>query len=152
MLHEVMRLNHALTEDEAPTGSVTLNQALEAAMRRAKHDYLVVLISDLDGANEETKRLATLIAAHNDMLAVAIYDPLGAALQPQPGMYAEVSGERLPLPLDDKFPVAFQRAFAQRLDEWTGIFRALQVPVLPISAAEAPADQLRSLFGQRIMP
>ncbi len=149
MLHEVVRLNHALAEKAAPTGAVTLNHALEAALRRAKHDHLVVLISDFDGADEATQRLATLIAAHNDMLAVAIYDPLGASLQPQPGMVVEVGGARVALPLDASFPAAFQRAFAQRLDEWTEIFRALQVPVLPISTAEPPADQLRSLFGQR---
>jgi uncharacterized protein (DUF58 family) len=149
MLHEVVRLNHALAEKAAPTGAVTLNHALEAALRRAKHDHLVVLISDFDGADEETQRLATLIAAHNDMLAVAIYDPLGASLQPQPGMVVEVGGARVALPLDASFPAAFQRAFTQRLDEWTEIFRALQVPVLPISTAEPPADQLRSLFGQR---
>jgi uncharacterized protein (DUF58 family) len=150
MLHEVVRLNHALAEKAAPTGAVTLNHAIEAALRRAKHDHLVVLISDFDGADEETQRLATLIAAHNDMLAVAIYDPLGASLQPQPGMVVEVGGARVALPLDAGFPAAFQRAFTQRLDEWTEIFRALQVPVLPISTAEPPADQLRSLFGQRI--
>jgi len=149
MLNEVVRLNHALAEKAAPTGAVTLNHALEAALRRAKHDHLVVLISDFDGADEETQRLATLIAAHNDMLAVAIYDPLGASLQPQPGMVVEVGGARVALPLDAGFPAAFQRAFTQRLDEWTEIFRALQVPVLPISTAEPPADQLRSLFGQR---
>jgi uncharacterized protein (DUF58 family) len=149
ILHEVVRLNHALAEKAAPTGAVTLNHALEAALRRAKHDHLVVLISDFDGADEETQRLATLIAAHNDMLAVAIYDPLGASLQPQPGMVVEVGGARVALPLDASFPAAFQRAFTQRLDEWTEIFRALQVPVLPISTAEPPADQLRSLFGQR---
>jgi uncharacterized protein (DUF58 family) len=149
MLHEVVRLNHALAEKAAPTSAVTLNHALEAALRRAKHDHLVVLISDFDGADEETQRLATLIAAHNDMLAVAIYDPLGASLQPQPGMVVEVGGARVALPLDASFPAAFQRAFTQRLDEWTEIFRALQVPVLPISTAEPPADQLRSLFGQR---
>jgi uncharacterized protein (DUF58 family) len=152
MLHEVARLNHALAEEEAPVGTVTLNRALEAAQRRANHDHLVVLISDFDGADEETQRLATSIAAHNDMLAVAIYDPLGATLQPQPGMFAEAGGERVPLPLEAGFPAAFRRAFSERLDEWTGIFRALQVPVIPITTAEPPADQLRSLFGQRLKP
>lgn len=152
ILHEVVRLNHALAEKPGAAGAVTLNHALEAAHRRAHHDHLVVLISDFDGADEETQRLATLIAAHNDMLAVAIYDPLGASLQPRPGMFVEAGGERVPLPLEAGFPAAFQRAFSQRLDEWTDIFRALQVPVIPISAAEPPADQLRSFFGQRLKP
>ena len=150
LLHEVVRLNHALAAKESASGGVTLNHALEAALRRATHDHLVVLISDFDGANEETQRLATLIAAHNDMLAVAIYDPLGASLRPQPGMIVDVGSERMALPLESNFPAAFRRAFAKRLDEWTEIFRALQVPVLPLSTAEPPADQLRSLFGQHL--
>ena len=152
LLHEVARLNQALAAKEPASGAITLNHALEAALRRANHDHLVVLISDFDGADEESQRLATLIAAHNDMLAIAIYDPLGATLQSQPGMFAEVGGERVPLPVEAGFPAAFQRAFSQCLDEWTEIFHALQVPVIPISTADPPADQLRSLFGQHPKP
>jgi uncharacterized protein (DUF58 family) len=150
LLHEIVRLNQALAAKAPIAGPVTLNHALEAALRRATHDHLVVVISDFDGADDETQRLATLISAHNDMLAVGTYDPLGASLRPQPGMLAEVGGTRVALPLDAGFPAAFQRAFAQVLDHWTEVFRALQVPVLPISAAEPPADQLRELFGQRL--
>ena len=40
-------------------------------------------------------------------------------------------------------------AFARRLDAWTETFRALKVPVLPISTATPPADQLRELFGRQ---
>lgn len=150
LLHEVVRLNQALASAEPPSGSVTLNHALETALRRATHDHLVVLISDLDGADEETQRLATRIAAHNDMLVAGVYDPLGASLQPRPGMYVEAGGERIALPLDARFPAAFQRAFAQVLERWTEIFRALQVPVLPISAAEPVPEQLRELFGRHL--
>lgn len=150
ILHEVVRLNHALAAKDPASGGITLNQALEAALRRANHDHLVVLISDFDGADEETRGLATRIAAHNDLLAVAVYDPLGASLQPHPGMVAESGGERITLPLHAGFPAAFQQAFARRIDEWTEIFRALKVPVLPISSAEPPADQLRALFGQSL--
>jgi uncharacterized protein (DUF58 family) len=150
ILHEVVRLNHTLAAKAPASCGITLNHALEAALRRANHDHLVVLISDFDGADEETQRLATRIAAHNDLLAVAIYDPLGVSLQPQPGMVAESGGERITLPSHARFSAAFQEAFARRLDEWTEIFRALKVPVLPISSAEPPADQLRALFGQSL--
>jgi uncharacterized protein (DUF58 family) len=153
ILHELVRLNRALAENSVPdpaTTPGTLNQALEAALRRAAHDHLVVLVSDFDGADNETRRLATLLAAHNDMLAVAVYDPLGASLQGRPGMVASDRGRRYEIPSGAAFSAAFQRAFARRLDDWTEIFRALQVPVLPISAAEPPAGQLRALFGQHL--
>jgi uncharacterized protein (DUF58 family) len=151
-LHEVTRFNQALASSQPATGDVTLNHAVEAAVRTARHDHLVVLVSDLDGANDETQRLATQLAPHNDVLIVATYDPLGASLQGRPGMMAADRGGRLEIPSGTAFAESFQQAFARRLDEWTDIFRALRVPVLPISTAEPVADQLRTLFGQKLKP
>ena len=148
LLHEVVRLNHALAEETPYSGEVTINQALEAAVRRATHDHLVVVISDLDGANEDTQRLATQLAAHNDVIIVAVYDPLGASLQNQQGMIAATQEGKIALPADSAFPGEFQRTFAERLDQWREIFHALRVPVLPISTATSPVQQLRDLFGQ----
>ena len=149
LLHQVVRLNHALASSEPATGVVTLNETAKAALRIAKHDHLVVLISDLDGANAETKRLATELASHNDVLVVGVYDPLGASLQGRPGMMAADRDGIQEVPPGEAFAKSFQQTFIQRVDEWTEIFRALQVPVLPISAAEPVADQLRTLFGQK---
>lgn len=148
ILHEVVRHNHELAAPPDTPPSVTLNQALEAAARRATHDHLVVVISDLDGADENTQRIATQLAAHNDVLIVVVYDPLGASLQNHPGMIASTPDGTIQLPSDNAFPPAFQQAFATLLDKWRDIFRNLQVPVLPISTAEPPAQQLRDLFGQ----
>lgn len=154
LLHEVVRLNQMLAEqpgnDTAHPTEAMLNQSLEAVLRRAKHDHLVVLISDLDSADEETERLATQIAAHNDMLVVGIYDPLGASLTGRPGMTARDRGVDFAIPTTTAFATAFQQAFAARLDQWTQIFRALRVPVLPISTALPPSEQLRDLFGARL--
>jgi len=152
LLHEIVRLNQALAASPPVMGTVTLNQAVASAVRFARHDHLVVLISDLDGADTETKRLATQLASHNDVLVVAVYDPLGASLQGRPGMLAVDRGGTVEIPSGAAFAKAFQQAFARRLDAWTEIFRALRVPVLPISAAEPVADQLRALFGQKLKP
>jgi uncharacterized protein (DUF58 family) len=152
LLHEVVRLNQLLVEQ--PEGQaapqVSLNDALEAATRRATHDHLVVLISDLDGADETTKRLATGLAAHNDVLIVGIYDPLGASLQVQPGMTVVDRGATYELPTGAAFADSFRQAFEDRLDQWMEIFRALRVPVIPLSAASSPVEQLRDLFGAHL--
>ncbi len=139
-----------LAAEPVARGEFTLNRALEAASRRATHDHLVVLISDLDGADDETRRLATLLAAHNDVLAVLTYDPLGACLAGQPGMMATDRGSRWEIPSGAGFTDSFRQVFADKLDEWTDIFRALRVPVIPVSTAEPVAQQLRTLFGERL--
>lgn len=149
LLHEVVRLNQQLAEEPTTANVVTLNHALEAAARRAKHDHLVVVISDLDGADQETQRLATQLAAHNDVLIATVYDPLGASLQNRPGMVASTASGPYALPDGQAFPAAFQDAFEVVLREWREIFRAIRVPLLPISTAESPAQQLRDLFGQQ---
>ena len=149
LLHDLARMNQALAEPPEPAANrITLNHALEAALRRATHDHLVILISDLDGADEDTQRLATQLAAHNDMLVAATYDPLGASLRSLPGMIAATDEATVTLPVDAKFADNFQSAFVRLLDHWTQTFRALRVPVLPLSTAETPAQQLRELFGQ----
>lgn len=155
LLHEVVRFNQTLASGTTASrttaqGDVTLNGVLEAALRRAAHDHLVVLISDLDGADDETQRLATLLAAHNDVLAALTYDPLGASLAGQPGMIAADRGSRWEIPAGSAFSDSFRQVFARELDEWTEIFRALRVPVIPVSTAEPVADQLRTLFGERL--
>jgi uncharacterized protein (DUF58 family) len=150
LLHEVVRFNHALAFTECAQGDITLNLVLETALRRAAHDHLVVLISDLDGADDETKRHATLLAAHNDVLVVLTYDPLGVSLVGQPGMIATDRGNRWEIPAGAAFTDSFRQVFARKLDDWTEIFRALRVPVIPISTAEPVADQLRTIFGKHL--
>ncbi|WP_136807013.1 DUF58 domain-containing protein [Desulfosediminicola flagellatus] len=152
LLHEVVRLNTLLVDqpDEPAAVTVTLNDALNAALRRATHDHLVVIISDLDGADETTKKLATGLAAHNDVLVVGIYDPLGADLHIHPGMTAVDRDVTYELPTGSAFTDSFQKAFTDRLDLWMEIFRNLRVPVIPISAALSPVDQLRDLFGAHL--
>ena len=149
VLHEIVRFNTALVEEKPKDAIHGLNEILNRTLRLAKHDHLVVLLSDLDGANEETQRLATLLAAHNDVLIIAIYDPLGASLAGAANMTATDGKQVWQIPDRGEFAEAFRRAFEQRLERWRTIFRNLQIPVLPISTAHDPAEQIRALFGFR---
>lgn len=77
ILGAVVRLNHKLSaESEVQPDGDMLNRVLEKACRVATHDFLVVLISDFFGADEQSERLVTELAAHNDVLAFLPHDPL----------------------------------------------------------------------------
>lgn len=147
ILGELVRFNGRLAEHPAPGGATSLDTALGAAARRATHDVLVVLVTDLDGAAGETKHLATEIARHNDMIVIPVYDPLGARITTGPNMAVTDRGRTWNLPSSASFERDFLEVFEATIDEWVSIFRALRVPLLPVSTAADPAEQLRALFG-----
>lgn len=127
-----------------------LNEALRRVASRVTHDALICIISDLDGADAETRRLATELAEHNDLLVAFIYDPLESRL-PAAGRLV-VAEDALQLEVDTgSAPVRerFAAAFEERLDLVRHILRQRAVPVLPLSSAEDPAEQLRKLLGHR---
>ena len=57
------------------------NEALRHCQRLAKHDCLVCIVSDGFGHDEDSRKLLTLIAQHNDVLFGFVYDPLEVAFQ-----------------------------------------------------------------------
>lgn len=151
VLTEVARWNAALGRiPKAPAAADRLNEALSAAARILKHDGLVCLISDADGADDETRRLVTRLCAHNDVMAVFVHDPLEQEL-PDVGMATFSSGEsQIEV---DASATAFRATFSQERSAWRADLAALSrsraIPVLPISTARDAAEQLRELIGQR---
>ena len=152
LLAALVKHNTALKADvpHAPDAGL-YNEALRRAARFARHDCLVVMISDGSGQTPETMKLATQLAAHNDLIAIFVYDPLEADL-PDIGRAVLAEGDRqieVDLSATD-----LRRRFAAGFAEWrTRIERsALQraIPVLPIRTDLDPAQQLRALIGRRM--
>ena len=147
LLHEVVRFNEALAAKQTTSGEVSLNRVLEGATHLARHGHLVVLISDLDGADDQTQRLATRLATHNDVLIVPVYDPLGATLTGAPTMYATDRQSTWRIPEGAAFQRRFQDAFVRRVEHWRDVFRNLRIPMLPLSTATPVAQQVRASLG-----
>lgn len=148
VLGEVVRANNALRVDGGPANPAMLNAALRQAVEIAKHDCLLVLISDAAGANEETRRLVSAIAAHNDVVAVFVHDALEAAL-PSLGRVIVAEGtDRLAL---DSSAARLQRGHAAQfadLEARIGTFaRQRAIPVLPVRTDQDTAAQLRAALS-----
>ena len=56
------------------------------------HDHVVVVVSDFDGADEESEQLLRSLARHNDVVVVPIYDPSQMSL-PKSGRLVVGNGE-----------------------------------------------------------
>ncbi len=150
LLGEIARRNQLLRADApAGRGGAQLNEALARAARLAHHDHLVVVISDFDGHDALTRELMTRIAARNDLLAVIVHDPFMSEL-PHAGELVVSDGElQLELGLGRdavrRGIAQFVNARSRELFDWRHL---IGVPVLPLSAAEETAPQLRRLLGQ----
>jgi uncharacterized protein (DUF58 family) len=149
ILGAVIQQNHALALDAGIiSNAAMLNEAVRRVSRLATHDALVCLITDGHGADQETQRLTTQIAQHNDVLAIMIYDPLEGVL-PNAGRVVFADGRRQ-LEVNtgsDRLRTAFRTSFEQLVSRAREFLLSRQMPLIPISAAEDVGEQLRRLLG-----
>jgi uncharacterized protein (DUF58 family) len=150
LLNVVLRMNQALKVDAGiEPNAAQLNEVLRVANAQATHDYLVCLISDLDGADDETARLMTRLAEHNDVMVLFVYDPLETEL-PESGKLVVSDGD-LQLQVDSadaELRTKFREDFDERLESARGLLLKRQVPVLPISTVQPVIEQVRDHLGQ----
>ena len=150
ILRTIERMNHALRADSTvQTNPNQLNAALQKAHRLAKHDTLVVLISDGQGIDDETTRFTAQLARHNDVLGMLLVDPLRESPQPGQGQCVVTDG-RLQMELDfhdRKFLERIAADYRQELDGIRAALRKVSAPLLPISTAEDVVGQIRKLIG-----
>lgn len=134
---------------KAAASPAALNAVLAKAATFAHHDHLVVLVSDLNGHNEETRKALIRLSASNQVICLLIYDPFllnlpktGEIVVSEGNLQAELSLGRgsIRAAVDN-----FARSRGRELLAWQ---RELALPMLPISAAEETAPQLRRLLQQ----
>jgi len=145
--HEIVRMNGKLSADGESGTTATFNDALRRSVNVAKHDHLVLLISDCAGSDAYTRKLATHLAAHNDVMAALVYDPLGIRLSAVGQMTASDGQRQVSIPAGNSFADRFEaefRAMSGKLKERMG---ALRIPILPICTHEPVADQVRAVLG-----
>jgi uncharacterized protein (DUF58 family) len=152
LLGVVRERNHALAIDRGIVASpAMLNAALGHAERLVSHDALVVVVSDGNGRDDETRGILSRIAAHNDVVVALVYDPLEVEL-PAAGPRVFASGG-LQLEADTSdasLRKGFHDDFQSRMETAKRFLIQREVPVLPVRTDEDAAPQLRRLLGQRV--
>jgi uncharacterized protein (DUF58 family) len=149
ILETVLEMNHALRVDgDIQPDPTMLSRVLIKALHLAKHDYFVGIISDFSGANEETRNVVTRLAAHNDVVAFFIYDPLEADL-PAAGKLIVSQGD-LQLEIDTgdgQLKKRFSEQFHTGLQTARDLMLKRGIPVLPIHTAGGVREQFMELLG-----
>ncbi|WP_027997987.1 DUF58 domain-containing protein [Sinorhizobium arboris] len=126
-----------------------LNAVLAKVAALARHDHLIIVVSDFDGHGPATRDLLLRMSVANDVIAILVYDPFLLDLPRQGEMV--ISGGALQAELQfgrsnvrDAVD-SFARNRGRELLSWQ---EEMGLPMLPVSAAEEVAPQLRTLLGQ----
>lgn len=149
LLGAVVEKNNALRVDAGITANgAMLNQALEMVLRSAKHDALVVVISDFYGQDDVTLRLLTRMAQHNDVICALVYDPIKTQM-PEAGRLVITDGD-LQVELDTskaRHSRKLSDYFEEDLKHTKEQLIKVGVPVMLIHTAADPAEQVRRQLG-----
>ena len=148
ILGSVVEMNHKLAADsKVKPNADMLNRALEKALQRAPHDVLVVMISDFFGVDEQTERLTSRMAEHNDVLALLVHDPI--RLHPAEHR-VPVSDGSLQMEIDfaDKqVREKIAENYREEQQHITRFLNKLAAPLLMVSNEGDVVDQVRRLLG-----
>ncbi|MNZ28476.1 hypothetical protein D3C78_457040 [compost metagenome] len=146
----IVRNNHALNASEPDTADEgQLDHVLRRCLGVASHDHLICIISDFAGIGPQSLQLLRQLSAHNDVIAIQVYDPLALKV-PEHGRILVTQGElQLELEVERR---QVQRPLGEylagRLRDVASLLRRSQVPLLMINTGEDALDQLRRELGR----
>ena len=149
ILKQVVRHNHALPGSTPKADQKhRLNEALAKLMPLARHDCLVVLITDGFGANDETSGCLGSLTQHNDVLIGFVYDPLERELS-DAGLltFAERQAR---IQLDTSKPSLrsdWLADFEDRLHRMREVTRRYSAPLLTLDTEHDVLEQVRERLG-----
>ena len=149
ILKRISHFNKMLRADIAAHPNVMqLNEVLEDVARVCRHDALILIASDFDGADDRTRELLLHLVRANDVVCCLIYDPLAIHL-PAADQLVVGNGElQVELQLgQEKIRKNILDASDRRIKPILAWQHELGIPVLPLSNADDVAIQIRHLFG-----
>lgn len=152
ILHAILEQNRALSVTAGIKANPGMfNEVLRRCDRLAKHDCLVCVISDAFGHDEESRRLLTRIARHNDVIIGFVSDSLEAELPAAGPLVFGDGAQQLEVDTRNRgLRERFRTAFAGMRAAGRTFLLHRETPVLPLSTSEGVADQVRHQLGARL--
>jgi uncharacterized protein (DUF58 family) len=150
ILNRIAYQNHQLRGD-SPVRSQPerLNQVIQSVSRLCRHDTLILIASDFDGANQTTRDLLLSLSRSNDVICCLTFDPLAVKLPAAEQLVVSNGELQVELPLgEEKIRKNILDASDKRIHSILSWQHELGIPVLPISTAEDAAGQVRHLLGR----
>ncbi|MBO3273843.1 DUF58 domain-containing protein [Pseudomonas schmalbachii] len=146
----IVRNNQALNATGPDTeGLDQLDHVLRRCLGVASHDHLICIISDFSGVGPQTLHLLRQLSAHNDVIAMQVYDPLALKL-PERGRLLVTQGElQVELEIERRqVQKPLGEFLSGRLKDVATLLRRSRVPLLMFSTGEGTLEQMRQELGR----
>ena len=131
-----------------PDAAARLDEALTRAAQIVTHDWLLLVVSDFDGAGDSTLRILSGIARGNDLVLALVHDPSAHEIPAEGRIVAGDGRLQVELDLAD---ARVRRNLAatggERIARLLAWQERLDAAILPVSAGEPTGPQLLRLFG-----
>jgi uncharacterized protein (DUF58 family) len=149
ILQSIVRRNRELRADsEAVLNPAQVNHVLENVWRVSRHDFLIVVVSDFDGADDATRNWLLRLSQHNDVVCVLTYDPLAVHLPPVGEMVVSDGELQVEIPIGkDVVRKSILEASSRRIHRILAWQHEIGIPVVPLSTAEDVPTQVLHLLG-----
>lgn len=128
-----------------------LNEALKQSNEVVTHDYLVVVISDFNTADNTTLRQLIRLRKNNDIIVARISDPGETNLSPEKITLTDGLFQTR-LEKDLKLKARFASERKANIEKLEAGFKKYGIPLLEFDTLEQPAKQLRSMLSDRSKP
>jgi len=150
ILDRIVYQNHLLRADTpSQPKPERLNEILASVARVCRHEALILIASDFDGADQTTRDLLLHMSRSNDVICCLTYDPLAVKLPPAEQLVVSNGELQVELQLgQEKIRKSIIEASDKRIRSILSWQHELGIPVLPISTAESVPSQVRHLLGQ----
>jgi len=149
ILHHLVEFNHRLDAGkDQQQNEKQLNNALAEVERISGHDYLIIIISDMSGWDDETLMRIKRLRQHNDVIASLVYDPLEQTLPKEQQLVLSDGSLQIQINADNpSLNQEFQQVFTNQVSDIKKIMAKYNIPVIPVTTDEPALDQVRKALG-----
>jgi uncharacterized protein (DUF58 family) len=150
ILDRIVKQNRQLRGDSPiQSNPGRLNDMLQAVARGCRHDALILIASDFDGADQTTRDLLLNLSRSNDVVCCLAFDPLAVKLPAAEQLVVSNGELQVELALgQEKVRKSILDASDKRIRSILAWQYELGILVLPIRTAEDVAGQISHLLGK----
>lgn len=148
-LSKISEFNHELSATKTEHKHNIENPLLKVLLKTNEvvtHDYLVVIISDLNYVSEAVMKQIIRLKKNNDVIFGSIWDPMEQEIQSKKIIVSDGEYQIL-IENDKKLKSAYKDLYASSWQKKQEDFKKYGIPFLSFSTLEHSATQLRNLIN-----